>query len=513
MSEEIRYWRESVTAQPLSPLIPLAQNEREDQEAEEITRSRPVSYAVASSPSPRGIRRSIGPDEPWTNADLSHLRDRITKLEGHVSHLQMTVDELMRRLAVQPQVDDPSLAEVLHPGRVRDSNRSSLVPGTERWSGQQHVLRHQMAARRGQLYESPVDLGLRSAFSSDKVSGSSVDLGSEREQDKRLSTVTALAGRRLSDRPQTAVLLDYQSQVLGEGEHVKPSGERSAHLSAFEGRAEARRGSGPLPQLVTTGSPLVSQRDNGLPMEEQSMGRMEDEPTPDETASFTASEAFITPTEDRTFGLGSYDDDDDVDEGNHGMKDDEEEDEDDTWNTNRTKSTMEQGGLSVNPVSNPPMATASSTSIRQELYSDVEFIGNIKGGYVPESAEEDEQQQGLERRSAQRTMSLGRLTAGNNNPPVPEQPLPSIDTSTLDRRGESGSCDSARRYQHHQHTSGGIMAGFPPSPILPLPSSMAANNTSATIIPTSTSTSMAAGTSTPTTMDPTRRAFESTTLI
>ncbi|KAI9883537.1 MAG: hypothetical protein M1823_004701 [Watsoniomyces obsoletus] len=524
MSEEIRYWRESVTAQPLSPLIPSTN----EQEIENGPRSQRGSYAVASSASPRGMPRSIGPDEPWTNADVTHLRDRISKLEGHVSNLQMTVNELMRRLAVQ-SVDDPSLAEVLHPGRMAASNRSSLVPGMERLSGQQYLLRHQMATRRAQggYGESPVDLGLRSAFSSDKDPGSSVD-EREREQDsgRRLSTATALAGRRLSDRPQTAVLLDDQFQQ----EQVKTSGERSAHLSAFE----TRRGSSSLPQLITTtGSPKKEEDIN------EGSRQTQDEPTPDETASFTASEAFITPTEDRTFGLGDYGDGDEEEDnqGRRGINDDEDdEDEDDTWNTNRTKSTLEQqGGLSVLPVSQSTSTSPmTSTNIQQGMVSTVQARGDYQ---APEDdpfgiPQDEVQQEGIEeQRSAQRTMSLGRLTAGNNNnnnnnndnnPPLPDQPPLDTDTHTptLDRQGG----DDEQQQQQQSYSSGIMhMHGLPPSPIFSLPSSMGpVNNTSTTTSPpTNTNTTTinipTTTASTSTTMDHSTRegrgAFEATTLI
>ena len=86
--------------------------------------------------------------------------------------------------------------------------------------------------------------------------------------------------------------------------------------------------------------------------------RSHDEMVTDENTSYTISEAFITPTEDKTFGLGDDDDDED-DDGNlenvreddlQGVVDEDVDDDDDDdhgWNLDRTVSNSHLTALSA----------------------------------------------------------------------------------------------------------------------------------------------------------------------
>lgn len=365
MSEEIRYWRESVSAQPLSPLS-------NDKAPGELAQSsRPISYDHAAfdpePQSPPGERLSTE-SEALKDAEVVDLRRRVAELEAKVWHLQTAMAKIHRYLTEKHE-GDPAVPDVLKHTLSRGSGETfSLTPKKMGFH-----------TRRGpSLAPAPlpglsagVGLGTSPAVSLDRISMSSPSIsrmsdadpapgglsiahpprshdlpGISVERQLSLSTITTTAtaatttttatntarGGMVAERPQT-VFLDPRvgaSSRMGKGPltgGVDPAGQDIGVSEPAEGSlAFTNTSSSPQwtggktrrPWAATAkGKAMHGRTQPGSDDKTQAADNGGDDDDDDDDnhdehdhdaedeAYTTTSETFITPTEDKTFAGSS----------------------------------------------------------------------------------------------------------------------------------------------------------------------------------------------------------------
>jgi HAMP domain-containing protein len=351
ISEEIRYWRESVSAHPLMPLLSPLVNHGRPMDEDVAMRSRPASFVTPSVT--RDVRLSAE-TQPWTTPaagvragdTINYPGEQIASLQADLFELQSIVADLLDIVGVSAtHVQTPRVAN-LRQRLARLSGSYAAAAGLRAGGSSADPTaaasgRLTPAMAQGQrLYDLSADGGMRSAFSSDKVSASTIS-GSQ-----VLSSSTVLPGERgtssrFSDRPPTAVFVSSGGNLAG-GDSAQLSSAslpQPPHTPDPRGRytiperrvvaTEEIRGATPTSsRLVPTQQGELQQRgdeDERLrtlqseALQQQMMGGLTEpsaffrDDAGEESASVTGSEDFITPTEDRTFTLDDEDEDDDND--------------------------------------------------------------------------------------------------------------------------------------------------------------------------------------------------------
>ncbi|KAI9792672.1 MAG: hypothetical protein M1816_001771 [Peltula sp. TS41687] len=341
MSEEIRYWRESVLAQPLSSLS-------NDKANEEVGQSRPISYEngeVEHEPQSTPADRLSDELETPKDPEVVELRRRVVELEAKVWHLQTAMAKIHRYLTEKHE-GDPAVPDVLKHTLSRGSGetfslspKKSLFPSHRAPAGPRARLQEicqEVDAVTGLSPRASLDRITDSIPSDSHVSDTDTPAGlgvvhhataqdepeSSAERHLSLSTVTTSATSTTprggaSNRPLTA-FLGGRHAIYKDG----PSIPSRLDMEQTEEGSELSRSAGLEPENQPWPNPEVSrsldahtkggvkeESDNNpeITHEQQGLyddGDMDDDHDDDEEYT-TTSETFITPTEDKTFGHSS----------------------------------------------------------------------------------------------------------------------------------------------------------------------------------------------------------------
>lgn len=323
MSEEIKYWRESLSAQPLSPLS----NERTNPDAE---MSGDGSYADATYEMGQEYApesRFSADTEVRKSTEIVNLRTRVAELEAKVMLLETAMTSVKDHL-VSLHRGNGGDGELGMRRPSRDSQALLAGSLTDRTSGSR--VAQSILNKRDHLYDLAnlhpprESLNRRRSSAPSTVrrfleghdsmalpdrTGSAVLLAGPDSRPVSISTSITATGQHWSDRPQSAIVGD----VAGDEAAELP-------LELFpEQPTRPSRAPIPFTRLDTSDtfqeglSPNASAEDDG----------------------YTTSEPYITPTEDKAFdfseegeGERSHEADDDDDDVHHLQS------EDTTWHTN-----------------------------------------------------------------------------------------------------------------------------------------------------------------------------------
>lgn len=420
MSEEIRYWRESILAQPLSPLS----NEKAN---EEVGQSRPTSYENGEiEPEPQSTPADRLSDELETpkDPDVVELRRRVVELEAKVWHLQTAMAKIHRYLTEKHE-GDPAVPDVLKHTLSRGSGETfSLSPKKALFP-----LHRAPAGRRARLQDisSEVDTGtgVSPRVSLDKISdsipsGSHVsdtdtpaglgvvhptsqdDPEPSAERHLSLSTITTSATSTTpragpSNRPLTAFLGGRHAIFKDDSSIQNRLETEQMKGSELPGSASTGTRSRPWPSVEASRSSDTHKRGDELehsdthPVTSHGNDNYDDDHDDDEEYT-TTSETFITPTEDKSFALSSSSSSSFGDKGGT---------EETTTNTLPTSTMMVWSSKST------PTTTATATPSAMTAQGSHNFPSTLS---LPDRRHQDPQQQAETNTPQLRTMSLSQLT-------------------------------------------------------------------------------------------------------
>ncbi|KAI9815225.1 MAG: hypothetical protein M1826_002085 [Phylliscum demangeonii] len=265
MSAEIRYWRESLAAaQPLSPLS------NEGKANVDAAPSRPVSYENEHEHEGRERDSLPGPARSAAeSSELSTMRKRVAALEAMVHHLHMALLEMNRYISAQHLHDTRAAPPAIH-----------------------------LAAAHRRTF-------LSQRVSVDRAASPSPSPAPSRPLSVATVTTTYTTPtprRSAAERPRT---------VLRDGGAGRTAAAAAAAVAAHAGTSSQASGAGG--PAARTGPSLDSEDAEDADADDDGddeRGPADDDDVGDEdddayTTTTTTSDAFITPTEDRSFVLST----------------------------------------------------------------------------------------------------------------------------------------------------------------------------------------------------------------